>query len=76
MDGILKPKLSCIQIAPESVGDLNRCSCDKSRCITARCIFRQNNLPCTEMYKCEEGNDCKNVPTIIAEDDMRKIRLL
>ena len=76
MDGILQPKLSCIQLAPESVVDLNRCSCDKSRCSTARCTCCQNNLPCTEICKCEKGNDCENVSTIVFEYDMRKTRFL
>ena len=47
----------------------NITQCDKSRCSTARCIFCQNNLPCTEMCKCEAGVDCENIPTSVIEDD-------
>ena len=66
VDGILKPKLSCVQLAPESVVELLKCSCNKSRCGSARC---QHNLPCTELCKCEAGVDCENIPTAIIEND-------
>ena len=69
VDGILKPKLSCVQLTPESVVELLKCSCNKSRCSSARCTCRQNNLPCTELCKCEAGVDCENIPTTIIEND-------
>ena len=69
VSGKLKPVLSSIQLAPESVVELLKCSCDKSKCSSARCTCRQNNLPCTELCKCEAGVDCENIPTAIIEND-------
>ena len=69
VSGKLKPQLSSIQLAPESVVELIKCSCDKSKCSSARCTCHQNNLSCTELCKCESSEDCENIPTIVIEGE-------
>ena len=56
----LKPILSKMPPAPESVTELVRCGCSKSLC-NARCSCKQNNLECTELCKCEANPEsCMN----------------
>ena len=69
LSGKLKPTLSSIQLAPESVVELFKCSCGKSKCSSARCTCSQNNLSCTELCKCESSEDCENIPTTVIEDE-------
>ena len=69
VSGKLKPVLSSIQLAPESVVELLKCSCDISKCSSARCTCHQNNLSCTELCKCESSETCENMPTTVIEDE-------
>ena len=69
VSGTLKPILSSIQLAPESVIELLKCSCDKSKCSSARCTCRQNNLSCTELCKGESNETCEKMTTTVIEDE-------
>ena len=70
VSGQLIPVLSHEQLAPEAVVELLKCCCGKSRCSSARCTCRQNNLPCTELCKCGADKDCQNTPATIIEDEL------
>ena len=58
-DGKFIPKLSDVLSAPSAVVELVKCGCIKSKC-SKKCSCKQNDLPCTELCKCEDGEDCEN----------------
>ena len=60
-DGQLVPVKCEISCAPESLLELVKCSCVKSKCRPpCRCL--SNNIPCTEMCACKSDEDnCDNV---------------
>lgn len=68
VDNKLFPTLSEVQAAPEAVVELLKCNCSVSFC-SKRCNCRKNNIPCTELCKCEASEDCCNTP--ISNDDSR-----
>ena len=53
------PKLSDEFSAPSAVVELVKCGCVKSKCLK-KCSCKQNKLPCTELCRCEGGEDCEN----------------
>ena len=61
-DGRYRPILSVDPVAPEAVVELLQCSCEVSFC-SRRCTWRQNNLPCTNVCKCEANEHCMNTHT-------------
>ena len=68
-DGSCVPVVSKFPPAPEAVVELVKCACVASKC-TGRCSCKVNNLPCTELCKCEAAEDsCKNLPNDDAESD-------
>jgi hypothetical protein len=65
----LIPVMCDIECAPASILELIKCSCKKNRC-RPPCKCLENNLPCTEMCRCndDEGN-CDNVSSNCEEQD-------
>ena len=51
-DGQWAPVLSKLPPAPEAVVELVKCSCLASQC-SRRCSCKSNNLPCTQLCRCE-----------------------
>lgn len=62
-DGCLKPVLMSQDAAPEGLGELTVCKCQKSACKTASCVCRKSNLPYTEACGCM-ADVCENPHTI------------
>lgn len=60
--GHFVPKLSRIPLAPDSILQLVRCKCTKSQC-SGRCSCRENQMPCTELCKCDPDG-CKNLADV------------
>ena len=60
--GQFVPKLSSIPLAPDSILQLVRCKCTKSQC-SGRCSCRENQMPCTELCKCDPDG-CKNLADV------------
>ena len=58
-DGKFMPTLSNLFSAPSDVVELVKCGCIKSNC-SKKCLCKKNNLPCTELCKCQGGEDCEN----------------
>ena len=58
-DGKFMPTLSNLFSAPSDVVELVKCGCIKSNC-SKKCSCKKNNLPCTELCKCQGGEDCEN----------------
>lgn len=60
-DGLYEPVPTLIPPAPDSVVELVRCQCSKSKCETTRCTCKQHKLHCTEMCKCQSNDTlCRN----------------
>jgi hypothetical protein len=67
--GQFMPVLSRLPVAPDSVVELVKCGCTKTKC-GGRCSCRQSNVTCTEHCKCEaDEENCTNVSGDIIEDD-------
>lgn len=60
--GDFLPILSRVPLAPDSILQLVRCKCTKSQC-GGRCSCRENDLPCTELCKCDPDG-CKNLADV------------
>ena len=60
--GRYQPNLSVDPVATEAVVELLKCNCGVSFC-SRGCTCRQNNLPCTNVCKCEASEHCMNTHT-------------
>ena len=73
-DGCLKPVLMSQDAAPEGLGELIVCKCQKSSCKSSSCAFRISNLSCTEACGCM-ADVCENPHTMqtvlddVSDDD-------
>ena len=75
-DGHLKPVLTRVSIAPESILQLVRCNCKQpdKRAGTlchGRCSCKKANVVCTELCKCEAEDRCNNVNVLVPSDDIQ-----
>ena len=75
-DGCLKPVFMSQDAAPEGLGELTVCKCQKSACKPASCVCKMSNLPCTCTEACGYMvNVCKNPHTMqtvlddVSDDD-------
>jgi len=67
-DGCLKLVLMSQDAAPEGLGELTVCECQKSACTTASCVCKKSNLPCTEACGCM-ADVCENPHTMLTVID-------